>query len=120
MTMNILDNIPPHALWVLAGLVGLGVYWKKSQWPNRLFPIANLGIGMIAYPLLELSFSDEPYHQFKYPIPVLAMAGIVIAIATVVLHRAIVGMLKKFGIEFPDDEAPTPTPTPTPPPSTPP
>lgn len=120
--MNILDNIPPQALWVLAGLVGFGVYWKKSSWPNRIFPIINIALGMIVYPVLELSLSDKPYQQFRHPIPVLIIAGAAIAIATVVLHRAIVAALKKAGIDFPDDEGPIvtpPTSTPTPPTSTP-
>lgn len=119
--MNILDNIPPQALWVLAGMVGFGVYWKKSSWSNRIFPIVNIVLGMIVYPTLELSLSDAPYQQFRHPIPVLILTGAAIAIATVVLHRAIVAALKKAGIDFPDDEGPITTqPTPAPPPSNPP
>jgi hypothetical protein len=108
LLLNGLKEVPQHALWLLAFMVAFGVYWKKSRWPNRLFPYVNLAVSTVLYPLFELSLSDEPYHLYRHPLVVLGLAGAAVALATVFLHNGIVIAIKKTcpWIDFPEDVEP--------------
>lgn len=125
-----IKNIPIHAVYLLFGMVGFGIWWRKSQLPNRYFPMVNLIVPIILYPLLEMSISDEPYHVYRNPIVVLGIFGAGVSISTSVLSSFIVSQLKKRfpQLEFPDDNGSGKTETallkktdvqPTPPPDSP-
>lgn len=96
----------PHELLLLVGMLCFSIYWKKSRWPNRWFPIINIVVPMVVYPLLEVSISDEPYKRYTNPVVVLSLYGAVIAVATVAAHNYIIAYLRKRfpNMEFPDDD----------------
>lgn len=116
--MNLADDLlaqlkdAPHWLLVLLGLTAFGIYWKKSQWPNKYLPLVNLLLPAIAYPLLH--YSPDADHSYWNPWAVLALHGLAIGVVSEFAHEGIVTKLKAMfpSLAFPPDTQPATRTTP--------
>lgn len=93
----------PHWAIVLLGLTAFGIYWKKSQWPNRWLKFINLILPAVAYPVLH--YSPEAEQLYWNPLAVLAFHGLGIGIVAEFAHEGIVAKLKAVfpGLKFPEE-----------------
>jgi len=105
---DLLDQLKttPHWMLVLIGLTIFGVYWKRSQWPNRYLKFVNLILPTIAYPILH--YGPDAEHSYWNPIATLALHGFAIGIASEFVHEGIITKIKNVfpGFKFPDDNPP--------------
>jgi len=99
----------PHEIWLLIFMTCFGIYWKKSNWPNKYWPVINFILPIVIFPALELAISDTPYHKYRSPVVVLAFWGAFIAVLTIFVHNGIISVLKRYfpKFEFPADDPPS-------------
>ena len=102
-----LKNVPDWVL-IMVGLTVLGIYWKKSQLPNRALKYLNLILPTVAYPILHYS-APEAAQQYWNPWLVLGVHGLGIGLLSEFCHEGIVAKLKIIfpSLKFPAENEET-------------